>query len=635
MPSPILNQNIKAIAHTLILWLPLWLGVCVVSGLFGGFYAFCLKKDLWLSSQALLVRDEASTTSQRVGRFDSDQQMKAAQETILEVARHEQVVAEAMKAVGPEPSWFSVWGDKNWPSSSAVKSTANSLITIRAPKGAEFGATEVIYLDVRQSTPERALAFNRTLTDALQIRLQEVRRARAESLKTELIHARDLARDYLRQTTEQLQKIERNAGLELSDLRGLTDMIAGGGTSRLHLDQLKSEIRTAETKLREQLDDLSLLEEAIGDPDAFVVAPSSVIESQPGLKRLREGYAEASLNASQLSGRFTEFHPLLEAARRTQHSIQNRLVMELEASRTNLNQEIEGSNQKLNRLKELQKETESKLNGLAEHRAEYANLVAEIKSRTTILETAERELAEIEASANASSSTSLISKLEEPSVSERPIGPGRTTIAGGIAFAGLLLGFAIVFMISPAERRFGRRASDVGRRQNDRLAGLVPEQSSADLIASTLATSATLLNETSALQAEMSDASQLPQSPVDPSRIERALHHTSAPLHSALRPNPIFFDEQKIAELKVQHNAAIDQPRIITDPVQPESSATISSITSTTSESHSNAEHPNDPTFRDLLIDELSKSNDRRQHPRPVQSASIPVQFGLRPKPNA
>ncbi len=609
--------------------MPLWVGACVVSGLFGGIYAYGLKKDLWLSSQALLVRDEANTASLRVGRFDSDQQMKAAQETILEVARHEQVVAAAMKAVGPEPSWFP-WKENNWPSVGAVKSTANSLIAIRAPKGAEFGATEVIYLDVKQSTPERALAFNRTLTDALQTRLQEVRRNRAESLRTELVHARDLAREYLKQTTEQVQKIERSAGLELSDLRGMTDMIAGGGTSRIHLDQLKSEIRTAETKLQEQLDDLSLLEEAIGDPAAFVVAPSSVIMSQPGLKRLREGYAEASLNSSQLSGKFTEFHPLLEAARRTQDSIQIRLVTELEASRTNLQQEIDGSKQKLSRLHGLQQETELKLNNIAEHRAEYANLVAEIKSRTTILETAERELAEIEATGNASTSTSLISKLEEPTVSERPVGPGRTTIAGGCALAGLLLGFALVFILSPSERRFGRRASDVGRRQNDRPTGSVLEKTPADLVTSTLAASATLLNDASDLQADMHHASHSPQPKVDPTRIERALAGVSVVATSGSRPAPIFFDEKVIAKLKSEGETVVGDSSNIAVAEVPDHTAS----TSTSGSPDPNAEHPNDPTFRDLLIDELSKSNDRRQHPRPVQTTAKPAQLGLRPTPN-
>ncbi len=58
-------------------------------------------------------------------------------------------------------------------------------------------------------------------------------------------------------------------------------MIAGSGTSRNHLDQLKSEIRGVETKLQEQGDDLKLLEDAIADPQSFVVAPSSIVSSQP------------------------------------------------------------------------------------------------------------------------------------------------------------------------------------------------------------------------------------------------------------------------------------------------------------------------------------------------------------------
>ncbi len=630
MPGPVLNQNFKRLAHTLVLWMPLWLGTTCACGLFGGIYAFFLKQDLWLSSQAFLVRDEANTASLRVGRFDSDQQMKAAQETILEVARHEQVVQAAMKAVGPEKSWIpSFFSSRSWPSSSAVKATANSLIAIRAPKGAEFGATEVIYLDVKQTSPERALQFNQALTNALQIRLQEVRRTRADSLRTELALARDLARDYLKQTTEQLQKIERDAGVELSDLRGMTDMIAGGGTSRIHLDQLKSEIRVVETKLQEQIDDLSLLEEAIADPQAFVVAPSSVIMSQPGLKRLREGYAEAALNSSQLSGKFTEFHPLLEAARRTQDSIQNRLLTELEASRTNLHQEIDGSKQKLSRLLQLKNETEKKLSGLAEHRAEYANLVAEIKSRTTILETAERELAEVEAASNASTSTSLISKLEEPTISEKPIGPGRTTITGSCALAGLFLGLGLVFVLSPTERRFGRRASDVGRRESDVPAVSQAPSNNADLIASTLAVSGTLLDQIGDPEVSRESASESLASDTASARVNRTLN--SFPIGS--RPAPVLYDETTIAKLRNKDASFKSPTNVGSANTSVEDSASSSIQSHPKTDRGSNSEHPSDHTFRELLMEEFSKTNERRQHPRPAQPSAPQVQVGIRPSP--
>ncbi len=108
MAGPVLNQSVKRLIHALLLWMPLWLGTTVAFGILGAVYAFVIKQDLWLASQALLVRDETNSSSTaKMGRFDSATQMKAAQETILEVVRHEQVVAQALKAVGPESTWMS------------------------------------------------------------------------------------------------------------------------------------------------------------------------------------------------------------------------------------------------------------------------------------------------------------------------------------------------------------------------------------------------------------------------------------------------------------------------------------------------------------------------------------------------
>jgi polysaccharide biosynthesis transport protein len=646
MAEPILNQNLKRFLHTLLLWMPLWVGTTFGIGMLGAVYAYFLKQDLWLASQGYMVRDEANVASMRPGRFDSDSQMKAAQETILEVARNEQVVSEALSTIGSESSWFSWFGGGQWPSTTVVRSTAGSLISIRAPKGAEFGATEVIYLDVKQSSAERALAFNRALSAALETRLQQVRKSKAESIRSELVQSRDLARQQLRESTELLQKIEASAGIELSDLRGMTDMIAGGGNSRQHLDQLKAEIRGAETSHQELLDSLHLLDEAIADPAAFIVAPSGVVSSQPGLKRLHEGYAEAQLSASQLSGKFTDQHPLLVAARRTQLSIQERLVNELESSKINLNQEVKSSQQRLDRLKRLQAEAERKLAILAENRAEYANLIAEVKTRTAILEGVERELAEAEAASTAASKTSLINRLDEPTVSEKPIGPGRTTITLASAITGLVLGFGLMLVITPTDvgRRFGRRVTDVGRRVSDRSNEPASDATIGSLDRSPHGSSPPVASQT--------DASTATQE-----RVSRTLADRPRHANRRNRPAPILYDESTISSLRSSESQPDRTSNEVSALTEAERAAEAYSALSLLEErdlpeiassdspfqheanpenvasESAPSEHPSDPLFRDFLLEEIAKSSERRQHPRPAKNQPKPVTLGQRDKP--
>jgi uncharacterized protein involved in exopolysaccharide biosynthesis len=636
MLSSALNANSKRIIHTLVLWSPLWGATTVIFGIFGLIYGFLLKQDQWLASQALLVREEANGASLRLGRFDSETQMKAAQETILEVAKHHQVVSEALKAVGPEPRLFTGWGASQWPSQSTIEATASSKISMRAPKGAEFGATEVVYLDVKQPSPERALHFSRALSDALEVRLQSVRKSKADSIVAELTHARLAARDQLKLVTEDLQKFERTAGIELSDLRGMTDMIASGGGSRMHLDQLKSEIRIADIKHSELLDDLKLLQDAIADPSSLVIAPSNLVTSQPGLKRLREGYAEAQLSASQLSGKFTEVHPLLVAARTTQDSIRGRLVSELEASLGSLNQEIKTSQEKCDHLRALQAETEKKLGTLAENRAEYANVVSEVKTRTTILENVERELAEAQATAEAASSTSLISRMDKPIVSEKPIGPGKTTIAGGCTLAGLLFGVGLVFVLSPNEsgKSFGRRITDMGRRrQEDQVVASQPP--------TTMQTHDSIPAEVPLPVPESSSAEQQTELKDEPivelkaepkskpvQRLERTL---AAPESRRERPAPVLYDETNLYA-KQDSPSAMDSEGVdfaasaalVEQAKKPTPVATVAPAAD---------EHPKDSSFRHFLMSELQKNDERRQQPRAVQPKPATASLSLRSAP--
>jgi len=443
----------------------LWIGTTLGFGGLGVGYVLFLKNDTYLASQAILVRDEATGAVMRLGRFQSQTEMKAAQETILEMAKSQQVVQSALVAVG-KPAGLSSW--LNWgeyPSKELVEDVAKSSISVHAPKGTEFGVTEVIYLDVKANAQAEAIALSKALCNSLEDRLQQVRKARADGVISELTHARDSAKRDLASATDRLLAIERNAGSDLTDLRGLTDTIAGASTSRAEFDQIKSEIRQAEVSRYALVADRELLIKATEDPTSFIVAPGAVLNSQPGLKRLREGLVDAQLSGSQLAGRFTENHPLVNASQTAQSAIVRRFVQELKASVASVESDISLVDRKIAELESRRMSAENRLSRLADGRATYANVLSEVRSKLLMVEGAERSLAEANAARDSSTSTSLLTRLDAPMVSDRPIGPGRTTIAGMCGVAGLVFGLGIVFVITPLDLgpSFGRRAADRAR----------------------------------------------------------------------------------------------------------------------------------------------------------------------------
>ena len=471
MSALIANPAVRSLLRGVLVWAPLWIFSTLLFGGLGLGYVVFLKQDTFLASQALLVRDEATGAVMRLGRFQSQAEMKAAQETILEMSKSQQVVRDALVAVGPLKSLLNWMGSGEYPTKELVEEVAKSSISVHAPKGTEFGVTEVIYMDVKADAKDEAMLLSTALTDALEARLQQVRKARADGVLAELTHARNSAKRELSISTDRLHAIESEAGSDLSDLRGMTDTVAGAATSRAEFDQVKNDLRQAEVSRQALIADRELLVRATKDPSAFIVAPGSILNSQPGLKRLREGLVDAQLSGSQLTGKFMNIHPAVIASQSTMSSISKRFLSELRASIAGVESDISLVDGRIQRLEAQKELAEVRLAKLADSRSNYANLLSEVKSKIAILDASEKALAEVQAARDSSVSTSLLTRLDAPMVSDRPIGPGKTTISAMCAIAGLVFGLGIVFVVTPIDAGpvFGRRSLDrsIGRRDVD------------------------------------------------------------------------------------------------------------------------------------------------------------------------
>lgn len=470
------NPQLVALAKTYWQWRMLWLATTGLFAALALFYVVFLKGDTWVASQALMVRDEANGAVMRLGRFESQTEMKAAQETILEMARNAQVLHDALSNFGRPPTWRSwLFGDAP-PTAAEVDALARNGIQVRAPRGAELGTTEVIYLDVKQETPERALKLNRVVCDALENRLQQVRQARADGVITELQTAKETAAAQLKQATNRLTRIETETGADLSDLRGMTDSNSGGSGTRQVLDTIKSELRNAELAVQQTETDLQLAKDSYQNPDQLMLTPSSLVNSQAGLKTLRDGLANATINTSQLQGRYTQSHPLVIAALEAEANLREQLRIQLGLSIQTLSKDLDLANERLSKLNAQRLQLEERLENIARIRATYSNLASEVKARNQQLQDAERDLGQAQASRDAAMTSSLITRMDEPQIGEKPIGPGRSTIVAGATISGLFFGLGIVFLLSPIDGGvgYGRRRLDfsgiVGRRATDHIA---------------------------------------------------------------------------------------------------------------------------------------------------------------------
>lgn len=417
-----------------------WLGPAIVIGAIATLYAV-VRPDTWAASQALIVRGEAVSNGEGSGWFDHAGQMKTLQENILEVARSRDVLRAALVEVGPPQGST----PSEWPTDQDIETIRQSL-EITPPKGAEFGSTEIFYLTVENNGRRRAVALTEAVCDQLQKHLKAIRDSKARSMESELVKAATLARDDLKQSTAELSKIEREAGSDLVELRILSGNTSGESSLRRAMTNIRAELRTAQTSKIANEELLTVLKAAQGDAGVLMAAPNRLFETQPSLKRLKDGLVDAQLDTAKLRGSMLNEHPAVMAAIESEKEIGRHLHNELAIAIRGMKAEINMNTNRIALLSDRLKSVEKRLSGLAEVRAEYANLGAETTHRSQLLEQAQQNLARARASKASAVAVSLISRVGTPDTGSRPLGPGRAAIALMGVAGGLLAGFGLVLL---------------------------------------------------------------------------------------------------------------------------------------------------------------------------------------------
>ena len=402
-----------------------------------------VRKPTWEASQALIVRNEAANNGMGPGKFAGAGEMKTVQETILELVKSRGVIAASLEEVGPPAGYKQTVSA--WPTAQDVADVCG-VVKLSPPKGAEFGKTEIFYLTVRDRDRDQAEALTGAICGQLQARLQRLRDDKARSMIDELTNAVQIARTDLDESTERLMKIERKVGSDLAELRVLNEAGSGESALRRTIIEIRGELRqtTAAHSGNEQL--LTLLKEAKDDPGRLVATPNRLLESQPSLRRLKDGLVDAQLRTAGLQGNMSAKHPLVRAAKQSEEEIGRHLHDELAIAVRGLEVELQLSSDRVALLQRQLDHAVGRLDRLAAVRATYANQVAENDSRSALLRRAEENLAEARGALASAKASSLIARIDEPQAGINPISPSRSMIVLAGLLGGLLVGFGTLFL---------------------------------------------------------------------------------------------------------------------------------------------------------------------------------------------
>jgi uncharacterized protein involved in exopolysaccharide biosynthesis len=436
-----------------------WLLPAVTLAAISGWYA-AVRSPTWEASQALLVRKEAVASEEIPGEFRHAEEMQGVQETVLELVRSAGVLTAALEDVGPPEN---LRGESaQWPTPAHVEQL-RGCVSLTPPKGAEFGKTEVFYLTVRQNDRRRCVRLVEAICRHLETRFQELRDTKAQSTIDELLNAAQLARTDLSESTARLSQIEREVGSDLAELRILNDAPSGDSALRRAALAIQDELRAVEAAQASNEQLLGLLREAGADADCLIATPSRLLQSQPALQRLKDGLVDAKLRSAELEGRMSASHPLVLAAKESEHKVAQHLHEELAAAIEGIEVDAQLGRRQVAMLGQQLATLNERLARLAAMRAGYSTQVAETDHRTELLKRAEQKLSDARINRASAESTSLITRIDPPEAGADPTGPSRAMIAAVGCCGGLLGGLGILLLtippLQPAETRGSRAAA--------------------------------------------------------------------------------------------------------------------------------------------------------------------------------
>lgn len=398
--------------------------------------AFALTKaDSWEASQQLVVRNEAAGNTDGPGKFRHSDELKALLETILELSRSQTVLYAAMQRV-----------DGREPDEKAVSELADN-VKLSPPKGGEFGKTEVFYLKVKDNSRQRAIALATAICDELELRFRELRKARADSMVSELVQTEKLAKAEVVAATKELQELEQAVGGDLAELRNLHQAASSSDSDlRRKSLELETELRAAIIEQRRRSEWLQLLLDARSDPEKLLTLPVSMAETLPTLRKLKESLLDSHMKTAELLGTMTRQHPRVQAALDSQAELSRHFDLELASAIRAADLDARLATERVEHLRSEIPQMRGRLDRLASMRSEYSRRYAEVENRTHLMNNAESELVEARAVQTSAQVASLITRVDEPLTGPKPQGPSQTIIMGAGVMGGIVVGFGVMVL---------------------------------------------------------------------------------------------------------------------------------------------------------------------------------------------
>ena len=421
----------------------LWIAPAILGFVLAAAYAFLLRPETWTARQSFTVRDDTLGQAFKPGRFESQESLQSAQETILEVARRPSVVRNVLEKLGP----ISGWNGENWITDELIEETQDD-INFSAPNGAEFGTTEAIVLTAKASSRDRSRKFIELLSEEVIAQVNRVRSLRLASMEQELEQAYNGAAESQQEAMNRLAELDERLTPEFGVINSFNDGRNQNSPAEQEIADIKTELRQKKAELEKAETILLALHRAAESPEDSDLS-SSVLKELTSLDKMYDDLAKFRNDLAIAQGNFRDRYGPVQTLKYAIDIQQKGIRKELSSEISGVQADIAMFNKQIETKANQIETLESRLIELSKYRAEYLSLFAQVRELTDAALRAKTTWRKTKSLAESASSVGLMTPMDVAQVSSRPDGVGKKVFVLAGVLGGLMIGIGLVLLLAP------------------------------------------------------------------------------------------------------------------------------------------------------------------------------------------